>query len=195
MPHEYSNCLMLFQGGKWTAQELASDQFNVYSDTDLAAMVQGELPEDILTPADETPPFSLEEGEVLIFALRPVYSFQERINPNLPGFRFSFRQMVGKWEMVKSLPDPRRSNVIETLDSGSLYLTTSRYSFQGSEHTIIEPLQKITSVFPLSDGMGIMRSNHHRVEYYKGGYHWPLIAAVLRSLIHRSEKPTEDHRI
>ncbi|MDD5369778.1 MAG: hypothetical protein PHQ40_11885 [Anaerolineaceae bacterium] len=186
---EYTNCAILFDGMRWSPQELNQGEVSIYSDAALARMVQGDIPAEILAETEETPPFSLDEGEQLIFALSNVFFFEDRLWKTSQPIRFSFRETIGRWQTVKRLPDPQRRDLIETLDTGNFYISTRRYSFTGLSHHIDEPFTKISLVLPSQNGIGISRSNSTKMEYYKGGYYWPLLAAVIRGLIRRSSSP------
>jgi ribosomal protein S3AE len=191
---DYTNCVALFDGMRWSLDELTKNEAKTYSDAQLASIVQGDIPAEILEEAEEIPPFPLEEGEELIFALDNVFFFEDRLWKSSQTTRFSFRETIRKWQTVKNLPEPQRRDITETLDNGSLYITTRRYSFTGMSHAIDEPFTKISLILPFQDGMGISRSNSAKMEFYKGGYHWPLVAAVMRGLIRRSTSPVDAPR-
>ena len=110
---DFTNCASLFEGMRWSLDELVKNEVNVYSDAALARMVQGDIPDDILSEAEEVPPFSLDEGEKLIFALDNVFFFEDRLWKGSQTPRFSFRETIGKWQAVKHLSEPQRRDITE----------------------------------------------------------------------------------
>ncbi len=185
----YSNTADLFRGMAFSQAELASTGLPVYSDEELACFARGQIPADFFsndTPEGETA--RLRHGERTLLLLENVYAFDDRVQRSVKTSKRSIQTLVGVWNRVSLLPEPRWSNVTETLDRGVLWITTERYRFLGERRRVEEPLTKVKSVLLYRDGMAISRSNSPKTEYYKGSYHWPFIAALLRGMVHNIAK-------
>ncbi len=186
---EYSNCAGLFHGLLFTPQDLTSDGLPVYSDQTLAQLAKGEIPDSFYP--DEEPSISPSiEGLAgrLVLRLDNLYTFEDRVLRSPKSATRSFQTLTGQWGEVGCLPEPRYQNVVETLDSGSLWITSLCYRFSGEQHTIEEPLDKVKAVLLYQDGMGISRTNSLKIEYYKGGFHWPLVSALMRGSVRNASR-------
>jgi hypothetical protein len=183
----FSNAAPMLGGQAWTSQELSSpaNLSRTYPDSELLQIAQGTLAED-LTAGDEDceAPFATDPGEVVIFALENLYSWESRPRGEqlAPGLK-AFQVKPGDWKDLPVLGEPRAYYLIETLDSGALYITDRRYAFFGKKRRIDDDFSRIQAVLPFKDGFGVFRKDRVKIEFYKGDVYWPLVGATLAGLV------------
>ncbi len=69
------------------------------------------------------------------------------------------------------------------IDTGNLFVTNKRAAFVGSSKSIDFTLNKVFSVEPFSDSIGVSRSNKQKTEYFVGGFDGLTIKAVIEGAI------------
>ena len=182
----YSNTITIMQDRKLARDKLSEPGLPIVSDADLASvsMGEGELFERIIKEADQNVPIILKQNEQAIFFLQNATLSEERSQRISSGAgAFSFRVAKGVWFHTGRLSQPEYASTLQIIDSGSLVITTKRYVFVGANKSVDQNLSKITAIKPFNDGMGIVRTNKEKVEYYKGSYHWPLIASIFMGVV------------
>jgi hypothetical protein len=189
----YSNGDRLNRGRAWSPEELTEDSIHIYPDAKLLAMANGDVDDEFF--AGENPEesgFFPITGEIVVFTLKNVYSWEDRPKGGQAAAgRSSILVQPGGWFKVKLLTEPRLLHELETLEDGTLILTNKRYLFIGKNRHIDQPLRALRALFPYQDGLGIARKEKTRIEYYKGNYYWPLVGAVLSGLARR-KRGTQD---
>jgi hypothetical protein len=189
---DFSNTSEALKGCTWSAEELADQDgpSSLYSDQDLIRMAQGSIAEDLLTGDDDcAAPFHTRPGETVIFAMDNIYSWQTRPKDDqvARGLK-AFQVKAGEWKDAPILGEPKRLNLLDTLDDGSLYLTNQRILFVGKNRQIDEDLARIQAVLPFQDGFGVLRKEQVRIECYKGNFYWPLVGAWLTGMATRKKR-------
>jgi hypothetical protein len=189
VPSTYSNAAPLLDGQAWTADELSTPDglARIYPDADLLQIAQGTLPPDLTTGDEDCEiPIATAPGEAVIFALENLYTWDNRPRGDqlAPGIK-AFQVKPGGWKDLQVLGEPRAYYLIETLDSGSLYITNRRYAFIGKKHRIDDDFSRIKAVLPFKDGFGVYRKDRMKIEFYKGDVYWPLVGATLAGLVVR----------
>jgi hypothetical protein len=182
----YSNTITVMKDRKLTRDKLSEPGLPLVSDADLASvsMGEGELFARIINEADQNVPIILKQNEQAIFLLQNTSLSEERIQRTSSGSgAFSFRVAKGVWFHTGRLSQPEYASTLQVIDSGSLVITNKRYGFVGNNKSVDQSLSKIIAIKPFNDGMGIVRSNKQKVEYYKGSYHWPLIASIFMGVV------------
>lgn len=156
----------------------------IYSDSDLLQFAQGSIAADFLTGDEDCEvPFTTGPEETIIFALENLYCWENRPRGGEAEAGLKNAQVKpGGWAKVPLLGEPKTYNLLETLDAGSLYLTNSRYLFLGKKRSVEDELNRVASVLPFQNGIGILRKDRQRIEFYKGTYYWPLVGSVLNGL-------------
>lgn len=185
----YSNVNALLKGQTWTADELSDTDglATLCPDSELLRLAQGEIgAEDLNGIEDCEIPIRTDPGERVIFAIENIYSWENRPRPEqiAPGLK-AFHVKPGGWKDLHILGEPRSYYLIETLDSGALYLTDRRYAFVGKKRRIDDDFSRIKAVLPFQDGFGVFRKDRSKIEFYKGDYYWPLVGAMLAGLAAR----------
>ena len=190
----YSNAAELVRDQTWGREDLESIDECPFSDQVLLEIAQGMVPPEFISGGGDCDvPFRTDANETVIFILENTYLWEERPNGERQSLGlFAFRIQPGGWNKIKPLGEPKAFNHIETLDNGTLYLTDRRYIFIGKNHKTDDELRRVRTVFPYTNGIGVMRSEKTRVEYIKGAYYWPLIGALLTGLAARSKKEYAD---
>jgi len=176
----------VMQDRKLTRDKLAEPGLPIVSDADLASISigEGEFFERIINEADQNVPIILKQDERAMFLLPNATLSEERSQRTSSGAgAFSFRVAKGVWFHTGRLSQPEYASTLQVIDSGPLVITNKRYVFVGNNKSVDQSLSKITAIKPFNDGMGIVRSNKQKVEYYKGSYHWPLIASIFMGVV------------
>jgi hypothetical protein len=125
---------------------------------------------------------ALKKDEQIKFYLAPINYLEER-SKRVSSTGYSFRITKGMW--YRTTNTPKYENQLEQLDSGYLVLTNKRYIFIGARKNIDQSYKKVTAVNIHSDGIGIIRSNKQRTEYFTGNFHWPLIGSIITGFVKR----------
>jgi hypothetical protein len=156
----YSNAKSIVVGKKLKLENLGEPGFHAFSDQELEDIsdARSSLLDNVINEAAEKFsgdfPVLLKEGENPVMRMGRVRFCEERSKGG--------------------------DNVLATLDTGDLLLTTKRYAFVGVKRSVAQPLSRITSIQVYNDGIGVSRSNKQKVEYFLGDYHWPLMAAIIK---------------
>jgi hypothetical protein len=185
VPEEYSNTQTFMKNREAERDELANLGLPVFSDTQLSEVSsgQGELFEKFL---NELPTANisiiLKSDEKIIAAFNNMTLLEEKSQRRSSG-SFSIKIAKGLWFNTGSIYTSESS--IEEIDTGVIALTNKRYIFIGNKKSIDQSLSKITSIQLLTDGVGILRSNKTKVEYYTGRYHWALVGSLLTGVVKR----------
>jgi hypothetical protein len=184
---DYSNADTVLTSEKFNLVELKEKPLAVLTDADLVRFADGDIPDDIFTAAKQQVAIILKKGERVAFAMQNVSFCEERQQKvSSGGGSYSYRIGKGMWFHTGRLSDPKYASVITPVDQGTLYLTTHRYVFVGKFKNIDQPHGKVTSVTLYRDGMGVARSNKQKVEYFKGAYHWPIVASIMLGLVKKA---------
>ncbi len=186
----YSNCARLLRDRKFSREELAAYQGPVHTDAALADLARGNIPEDFYEEEGGLElPIPLQAGERVIFLLHNAYAWDERsLHTSRKGA--AHRPASGIWFEIHPLPDPKFTGDLDTLDAGTLLITDRRYAFAGARQQVAVSHTEVKAVFPYQDGAGVVRFDKVRVAYFKGFYHWPLIASTWMGLVKAaSRKP------
>jgi hypothetical protein len=182
----YSNAGGLLTGQCWTDGELSGPDglAAIYPDADLLQLAQGAIGSDFLTGDEDCDvPFPTDPGETVVFAIQNIYTWENRPRGDqLASGLKAFQVKPGEWMNLRLLGEPRTYNLVETLDSGALYLTDRRYVFLGRKRRIDDDFSRIKAVLPFRDGIGVFRKDRSKIEFYKGPFYWPLVGAVLAGL-------------
>lgn len=182
----YSNTLPFMQGRELSRDKLSEPGLPIIPDTDLVSVSlgEGELFDRIISEADQKAPIILKQNEQVVFFLQNTTLSEQRSQRISSGAgAFSFKVAKGVWFHTGRLSQPEYASTLQTLDIGTLVLTTKRYIFVGANKSVDQVLSKITAIKPFTDGLAIIRSNKQKVEYYHGGYHWPLMASVFMGVV------------
>jgi hypothetical protein len=182
----YSNTGPFMQGRKLSHEQLIEPDLPIFADAELVLVSngEGEMFERIIYEADQKVPIILKQDERAIFSLQNITLSEERSQQKSPGFgSFSFRVTKGVWFHTGRLSQPEYASALQILDTGTLILTTKRYVFIGANKSVEVGLSKVTAIKPFTDGLGVVRSNKQKVEYYQGGCHWPLIGSIFMGVV------------
>lgn len=183
IPEEYSNTSLFMKDRSVKREDLANLGLPIFSDMQLADISSGEgdLFERFL---NELPPVTvsviLKSNEKIIAAFDDVKLLEEKSSRRSSG-SFSMRITKGLWFNTGSIYKSESS--IEEIDNGALVLTNKRYIFIGNKKSIDQSLSKITSIQMLNEGIGVLRSNKTKVEYFSGKYHWALVGSVFMGIV------------
>ncbi|MCL4560531.1 MAG: hypothetical protein M1281_07950 [Chloroflexi bacterium] len=185
---DYSNCTSLFEGVRLTYESMASGEFPIFSDNLLRRFADGDLTEwerDEIEPLKT--PFLPAKDEQIYAAMENVIFCEDKYRRGETGGQKKIlREMRGRWGQVDYLEATNTMRMLDTRDVGQLVLTSRRFHFKGENVTIDQPLSVVRLILPYRDGFGIERMNKLKREYFKGNYHWPVIAAIFAGLVKRA---------
>jgi len=151
----------------------------------LSALSEGDMSLIDLIPQDKIS-IILKKDEVCYATVNGAQFWEDRavgkIGGGYGGFGFrvakgvTFR--VGKFGATGESHMERRQ-----IDTGNFFVTNKRITFVGSLKNIDFKLDKVLSVEPFSDGIGISRSNKQKTEYFVGGFDGLTVKAVIDGAI------------
>lgn len=182
----HSNTEYFMQGKTFSREKLLEPGLPIVSDDDLASVSngEGELFESIISEANQEVPIILKQSERAVISLPNAFLSEHRSQRVSSGGGFiSFKVTRGVWYHTGRLSQPEYATVLKVLDKGALTLTTKRYVFSGTSNSVDQSLSKITEIRPFVDGLGIIRSGKQKMEYYRGDYHWPLMASIFLGVV------------
>jgi hypothetical protein len=189
---EYTNAHCMVAGKKYRLGQLATQEITVIPDEALLSFAQGNLDDFYIDFGDVSlPEIALKAYERIILALYPV-DYLEARKQSTSDVEGSFIVGAAKdfWYHVPRLHGPRYSDSTQQLDSGWLVATNKRLIFIGHQKQIDQPFGKVTAITLFTDGLGLVRTNKLRTEYFTGDYHWPLVGSILLGLFKKASVPT-----
>lgn len=151
----------------------------------LAALSEGDMSLIDEIPQDMTS-IILKKNEVCYATVNGAQFWEDRavrkIGGGYGGFGFRVAKgvtfHVGKFGATGESHMERRH-----IDTGNLSVTNKRVVFVGKHKNIDFTLDKVLSVEPCSDGIGISRSNKQKTEYFVGGFDGLTVKAVIEGAI------------
>lgn len=136
-------------------------------------------------PQDEIP-IILKKKELCYAMVQGAQFWEDRaVRKTGSGYGgFSFRVAKGVSFRVGQFGATGESHMERRhIDTGNLFVTSKRVVFVGSSKSIDFALNKVLSVEPFSDGIGVSRSNKQKTEYFVGGFDGLMIKAVIEGAI------------
>jgi hypothetical protein len=184
----YQNATSLLQGKKLTVSQLKNHGLFIISDTELEQLGhgEGEIFQGLLNHKVNVNIIP-KKNEDFVFAIGNISLKEERSKRiSTPTSGVGFKITKGVYYRIGNIGQSQYASELTLIDIGNFYLSTQRYIFTGSKQVIDQPLSKITTLTPYSDGLSISRANKQKVEYYVGGdNHWPFIHGLLSGLLSR----------
>lgn len=130
-------------------------------------------------------PIILKKNEVCYTGTGNIQFWEDRaVRKTGGGYGgFGFRVMKGVSFRVGKFGATGESHMERRhIDTGNVFVTNKRFIFVGSSKSIDVPLNKVLSVEPFSDGVGIARSNKQKTEYFLG-FNGLIIKAIIEGAI------------
>jgi hypothetical protein len=184
----YQNAVPLLVGKSFKITNLKNHGLFVVADSSLEELStgNGELFETLLNHKLEIG-LILKKNEKVMLGLSGAGLKEERsTRVYTPATGVSLKVAKGVYYRLGAIGQSKYATELTLIDSGNFYLTTQRYIFQGGRQTIDQPLNKISSITPYTDGLSISRSNKKKNEFYVGeNIHWPFVYSLLSGLITR----------
>ena len=151
----------------------------------LAALSEGDMSLIDQIPQDKAP-IILKKNEVCYATIMGAQFWEDRaVRKTGGGYGgFGFRVAKGVTFRVGKFGATGESHMERRhIDTGNLTVTNKRVVFVGNHKNIDFTLDKVLSVEPFSDGIGISRSNKQKTEYFIGGFDGLTVKAVIEGAI------------
>jgi hypothetical protein len=182
----FSNTTPFMQDKILTRDKLANPGLPILSDEELGKLSigEGETFQELINEQDQNVPIILKKDERVMMHLPNVTLSEERSKQvSSGGGAISFKIAKGIWFHTGGLSAPEYKSALQVLYSGALIVTTKRYVFLGSNKHSGQNLSSIVAIKPFNDGLGVVRSDKQKTEYYQGPYHWPLMSSVFMGVV------------
>jgi len=150
----------------------------------LAAISEGDM--SLVEPIPQRGvPIILKKNEVCYAKVQDAQFWEDRaVRKTRGGYGgFNFRVAKGASFHVGKFGATGESHMERRhIDTGNVFVTNKRFVFIGSSKSIDFPLNKVLSVEPFSNGVGIARSNKQKTEYFVGFYGL-IIKAIIEGAL------------